>query len=107
MIRSALRRVVGLPCRVIRGVAARWRASHDRAESEVDQFIRRVKRDFTKEKFVDPITGKLDLRYNPLADDCCILLPCRKCSSMTCAKPEEHFGFSYDDLLKDSRENPS
>jgi hypothetical protein len=45
----------------------------DREPSEVEKFLQRVKKDLKKKKFVNPGTGRLDMRYNPLAvdDGCC------------------------------------
>jgi len=59
--------------------------------SDVEAHLDRVKEGSKK--------GKLDTRFNPLSNDSCILLPCRKCSSMTCRDPVAHFGITYDDFL--------
>ncbi len=45
-------------------------------QSEVEKFLRRVKRDLKKKKFVNS-NGRLDLRYNPLSNDEDINLPTR------------------------------
>ena len=42
---------------------------------------------------------RLDPHFNPLEDTGCVLWPCRKCMSLTCARPEEHFGISYDEFF--------
>lgn len=39
--------------------------------------VNRVKNQFTRKKFVNPSTGKLDMRYNPLAHDEDFFLPVR------------------------------
>jgi len=48
---------------------------------------------FRKEMQKTVATGQV--KFDPDNPDSCILLPCHKCSSMTCMNPEEHFGFSY------------
>lgn len=40
-------------------------------------FVNRVKNQFAKKKFVNPTTGKLDMRYNPLAHDEDFFIPTR------------------------------
>ena len=40
-------------------------------------YVNRVKNQFTKKKFVNPNTGKLDMRYNPLAHDEDFFIPSR------------------------------
>jgi len=37
--------------------------------SDAEAFLRRVKRQFKKKKFVNPSTSRLDMRFNPLSDD--------------------------------------
>ena len=45
--------------------------------NRVESFLQRAKRDLKKNKFVDPNTGKLNMRYNPLANDEDFFLPVR------------------------------
>jgi hypothetical protein len=40
-------------------------------------YVNRVKNQFTKKKFINPSTGKMDMRYNPLAHDEDIFIPSR------------------------------
>jgi len=45
--------------------------------NRVESFLQRAKRDLKKKKFVDPRSGKLNMRYNPLANDEDFFLPVR------------------------------
>ena len=51
--------------------------------ARVEQFLRRVKRDLKKKKFVNS-SGRLDMRYNPLANDEDINIPIRACYCQQC-----------------------
>lgn len=58
-----------LPRRLLERITRPFRKRASETRSEVEEFLRRVKRDFKKKRFVDPRTDRLDLRYNPLAND--------------------------------------
>ena len=45
--------------------------------SRVESFLQRAKRDLKKKKYIDPRTGRLNMRYNPLASDEDFFLPVR------------------------------
>jgi len=45
--------------------------------SRVESFLQRAKRDLKKKKYIDPNTGRLNMRYNPLASDEDFFLPVR------------------------------
>ena len=45
--------------------------------NRVESFLQRAKRDLKKKKFVDPNSGRLNMRYNPLAQDEDFFLPVR------------------------------
>lgn len=52
------------------------RSSGTQELSPTETWLRKVKRDFKKQRLINPRTGKLDMRFNPLAIEEEINCPC-------------------------------
>ena len=68
--------------RILRGLRDRLvtkltpRESHPRAGRPTETWIWKMRRDFKKQRLINPDTGRLDLKFNPLAIEDDINCPC-------------------------------
>jgi hypothetical protein len=67
--------------RILRGLRDRLRAKltpqvQDDAQEHVDRYLAKLRAEFKKKRLINPTTGRLDIRFNPLAMDEEINCPC-------------------------------
>jgi len=79
------------------------------ADGPVERYINKLRAEFKKRRLIDPSTGKLDLRFNPLADDDHVCMPVRNrpgtyVSGVEVGDPSEELAFL--EWLKERGINP-
>jgi len=93
MIRDLLR---ALRDRLVTKLTPREPRSRDGRPTET--WLWKMRRDFKKKRLIDPSTGRLDLRYNPLAIDDHVCMPVRErpgtyISGVEVGDPSEELAF--------------
>jgi len=68
-----LRRTLG---RILIRIGEKLAPKRNTNPSPTERWLRKVKADFKKVRLINPTTGRLDMRFNPLANDEDINCPC-------------------------------